>query len=49
MKAANEAACISLSISISIYEELIATENSLIPDSINFSTEESGTGYSESE
>jgi hypothetical protein len=31
------------------YEELIATENSLIPDSINFSTEESGTGYSESE
>jgi hypothetical protein len=31
------------------YEELIATENSLIPDSINFSTEESGSGYSESE
>jgi len=30
------------------YEELIATENSLIPDSINFSSEESGTGsYSE--
>jgi hypothetical protein len=32
------------------YEEINATENSLIPDSINFSTEESGTGsYSESE
>jgi hypothetical protein len=31
------------------YEEIIASENSLIPDSINFSTEESGTGYSESE
>ena len=29
------------------YEELGATDNSLIPDSINFSTEESGTGYSE--
>ena len=29
------------------YEELVATDNSLIPDSINFSTEESGTGYSE--
>ena len=30
------------------YEELIATDNSLIPDSINFSTD-SGTGYSESD
>ena len=29
------------------YEELGVTDNSLIPDSINFSTEESGTGYSE--
>jgi len=29
------------------YEELVATENSLIPDSINFSTEESKTGHSE--
>jgi hypothetical protein len=32
---------------INDYEELVATDNSLIPDSINFSTEESGTGYSE--
>jgi hypothetical protein len=31
---------------ITDYEELIATDNSLIPDSINFSTD-SGTGYSE--
>jgi len=30
------------------YEELIASDNSLIPDSINFSTD-SGTGYSESD
>ena len=28
-------------------DELIVTDNSLIPDSINFSTDESGTGYSE--
>lgn len=33
---------------ITDYEELIATDNSLIPDSINFSTD-SGTGYSDSE
>lgn len=26
------------------YEELVATDNSLIPDSINFSTDETGTG-----
>jgi hypothetical protein len=29
------------------YDELVATDNSLIPDSIHFSTEESGAGYSE--
>jgi hypothetical protein len=29
---------------INDYEELVATDNSLIPDSINFSTDETGTG-----
>jgi anion-transporting ArsA/GET3 family ATPase len=34
---------------INDYEELVATDNSLIPDSINFSTDETGTGTEYSE